>query len=144
MATLLGQRFPNENINRAEERGRARLTFCQSIREEEANLLANCAPQLKPPVVTALHTGFRASELLSLTWQDVDFGRGVVTVRAGYAKNGEGRSVPLNETLTMVLKSAKVSETNAERVFGNGHAQPYRSSRTAFERAVRLAGITDF
>ena len=85
--------------------------------EEEARLLANCGPQLKPLVMTALYTGFRASELLSLTWQDVDFRRGVVTVRAGYAKNGEGRSVPLNDTLTMVLKSAKVSDTNRERVF---------------------------
>jgi integrase len=112
--------------------------------EEEANLLANCGPQLKPLVVTALHTGFRASELLSLSWQDVDFRRGVVTVRAGYAKNGEGRSVPLNDTLTMVLKSAKVSKINEEKVFCNQRGQPYRSFRTAFERAVKQAGIADF
>ena len=107
--------------------------------EEEASLLACCSPQLKPLVMTALHTGFRASELLSLTWQDVDFRRGVVTVRAGYAKNGEARSVPMNDTLTMLLKSAKLHAAEGERVFCNRHGQPYRSFRTAFERAVRKA-----
>jgi integrase len=101
--------------------------------EEEANLLASCGPQLKPLVVTALHTGFRASELLSLIWEDVDFRRGVVTVRAGYVKNGEGRSVPLNDTLTIVLKSGKVNQAEDSRVFCNRHGRPYRSFRTAFE-----------
>src|SRR5262249_4998960 len=73
--------------------------------EEEASLLACCGPQLKPLVVTALHTGFRASELRSLTWQDIDFRRQTVTVRAGYAKNGEARSVPMNQVLTATLKA---------------------------------------
>ncbi len=61
--------------------------------EEETQLLAHCGPQLKPLVITALHTGFRASELLSITWEDVDFSQRVMTVRAAYAKNGERRSV---------------------------------------------------
>ena len=34
--------------------------------EEEGLLLAQCAPHLKSLIITALHTGFRASELLSL------------------------------------------------------------------------------
>jgi integrase len=112
--------------------------------EEEASLLACCGPQLAPLVVTALNTGFRASELLSLTWSDVDFRRGVVTVRAGYAKNGEARSVPMNDTLTMVLKSGTLHAAKGDQVFCNQHGQPYRSFRTAFEYAVRQAGIQDF
>ena len=35
--------------------------------EEEQWLLAYCSPPLHPLVTAALHTGFRASELLSLT-----------------------------------------------------------------------------
>jgi integrase len=112
--------------------------------EEEASLLAYCGPQLAPLVVTALNTGFRASELLSLTWSDVDCRRGVVTVRAGYAKNGEARSVPMNDTLTMVLKSGTLHAAKGDQVFCNQHGQPYRSFRTAFEHAVRQAGIQDF
>jgi integrase len=68
--------------------------------DEEARLLDECSTHLKPLVLTALHTGFRASELLSLTWPDVDFRRGVITVQAGYAKNGEARSVPMTEVPT--------------------------------------------
>jgi hypothetical protein len=62
--------------------------------------------------------------------------REVITVKAGYAKNGEARSVPMNDTLTMLLKSAKVNAAEGERVFCNRYGQPYRSFRTAFERAV--------
>jgi integrase len=112
--------------------------------EEEANLLACCGPPLKPLVVTALNTGFRASELLSLTWQDVDFRRGLASVRAGYAMNGEARSIPMNDTLTMLMKSGKLHAAEGDQVFCNRHSQPYRSFRTAFERAVRQAGIQDF
>jgi hypothetical protein len=50
-----------------EDNGRVRVL----TEEEEARLLTCCPPQLTPLVVTALHTGFRASELLSLTWADV-------------------------------------------------------------------------
>jgi integrase len=74
----------------------------------------------------------------------VDFRREVITVKAGYANNGEARSVPMNDTLTMLLKSAKVNAAEGERVFCNRYGQPYRSFRTAFERAVYQAGIQDF
>jgi integrase len=112
--------------------------------DEGANLLACCGPQLKPLVVAAINTGFRASELPSLTRQDIDFRRGVISVRAGYVKNGEARSVPMNDTLTIVLKSAKVNDAKGERDFRNQRGQPYRSYRNAFERAVSQAGIQNF
>ena len=112
--------------------------------EEEASLLPYCGPQLKPLVMTALHTGFRASELLSLTWQDVDFRRGVVTVQAGYEKNGEGRNVPMNQVLTATLKAVKLQGAEGGQVFCSRKGTPYRSFRTAFERAVRKAGVQDF
>jgi integrase len=120
----------------------ARTRFLRE--EEEVSLLANCGPQLKPLVVTALHTGFRASELRSLIWQDVDFRRQTVTVRAGYAKNGEARSVPMNQVLTATLKAVNLQKIEGDRVFSNRQGTAYRSFRTAFERAVRKAGIKDF
>ena len=75
--------------------------------EEEGLLLAQCAPHLKPLVITALHAGFRTSELLSLTWADVDFNRRVITVRAAYVKNGERRSIPMNDVLTATLQTVR-------------------------------------
>jgi integrase len=50
--------------------------------DEEARLLAVCRPQIRPLVITALHTGFRASEPRSLRWDDVDMRRRMTTVRA--------------------------------------------------------------
>jgi site-specific recombinase XerD len=111
--------------------------------DEETRLVAQCRPQLKPLVLTALYTGFRASELLSLTWGDVHFGRQVITVRAAYVKNGESRSVPMNKVLTETLRAVRMTGLATERVFCNQHGVPYRSFRTAFKRAVRKAGLVD-
>jgi integrase len=98
---------------------------------------------LKPLVRAALHTGFRKSELLSLTWEDIDFRRGVITVRAAYAKNGESRSVPMNKSLTETLKAIRMSESMTQHVFCNRDGVPYRSFRSAFDRAVQTAGLGD-
>ena len=94
-----------------EDNGRIRILSP----EEEQRLLGHCGPQLRPLVIAALHTGFRASELLSLTWEDVDFKRRVITVRAAYAKNGESRSVPMNRVLTETLRMVRMDVTNRDR-----------------------------
>ncbi len=79
----------------------ARVRFLDD--EEEDELLAECKGYLHDIIVTALHTGFRRNELLTLRPEDVDFARGLVSVRAGYAKNGEGRSVPMSTVLHGIL-----------------------------------------
>jgi integrase len=112
--------------------------------EEEKRLLANCDNQLKPLVVTALHTGFRKSESLSLTWEDVDFKRHNITVQAAYAKNGESRSIPMNDVLTSTLEEVRIKSTARGPVFCNRTGASYRSFRTAVENAVQKAHILDF
>jgi integrase len=77
--------------------------------EEEAQLLACCNPQLRPLVMTALHTGFRKSELLSLQWANIDFRHRLIKVEAAYTETHEARSMPMTETLTATLKSLKMS-----------------------------------
>ena len=68
----------------------------------------------------------------------------MITVRAGYAKNGEARRVPMNQLLTDILKSVKLANNQGDRVFCNRAGTSYRSFRSAFERAVRKAEIVDF
>jgi integrase len=47
--------------------------------------------------------------------------------------------------LTLTVKSVKLESLDGEhRVFCTYKGTPYRSFRTAFERAVRKAGIVDF
>lgn len=120
-----------------EDNGRVRFL----TQEEEERLLPACKEPLRPVVITALHTGFRLSELLSLTWDDVDFTRRVIQVRAGYAKNGESRSIPMNEVLTTTLEAIRISDGP---VFRNRKGEPYKSVRTAFENAVKRAEVPDF
>jgi len=114
--------------------------------EEEVQLLAECREHVRDLVVTALHTGFRRNELLSLRPEDVDFTRGLVSVRAGYAKNGEGRSVPMTATLRDTLRKlvTKAQASGSPFLFRNCHGEPYRSIRTAFEHTVQRAGLKDF
>src|SRR5262245_41076572 len=108
--------------------------------EEEAHLLAHCNPHLKPLVISALHTGFRKSELLSLRWANIDFRHRLIKVEAAYTKTHEARSVPMTETLTATLKSLKIAgpSDSTGLVFG------YRNVTKTFTRAVKRAEIVDF
>jgi integrase len=82
--------------------------------------------------------------LLSLTWDDVDFRQRVITVQAAYAKNGEARSVPMNDVLTAVLKATRINAAVDGVVFCNCYGTPYKSFRSAFEKAVEKAELADF
>jgi integrase len=71
-------------------------------------------------------------------------GRRVIAVRAGYAKIGEARSVPMNQLLTDILKSVKLANYQGDKDSCDRDGTPYRSCRPAFVRAVRKAEIADF
>jgi integrase len=124
----------------------ARVRFLEE--EEEARLLPECKGYLHDIVCTALNTGFRRNELLSLRPEEVDFTRGLVNVRAGYAKNGEGRSVPMTGILREVLRRLvkEAQESGSLHLFRNQHGAPLRiyALRDAFENAVQEAGLRDF
>ena len=96
------------------------------------------------PVTGAGESTTGAMELLWLTWDDVDSQHRILTVRAAKAKNGESRSVPINEVLTPTLEAVRINSTAMGAVFLNRHDTSYRSFRTAFERVVRKADIADF
>ncbi len=58
-------------------------------------------------MVFALNTGMRLSEMLELKWQEVDLFRRTVTVIK--SKNGEKRTIPINETVFGMLRE-KIEE----------------------------------
>jgi integrase len=123
-----------------EDNGRTRFL----TNEEEVRLLSECGAHLRPVVIAAIHTGFRKSELLSLTWGNVNFRHQLVTVEAGYAKNSEARSVPMTSLLTETLKPIRINGDPKSSVFRNSAGKPYRNISTAFNSAVKRARITDF
>jgi len=122
-----------------EDNGRTRVV----TDGEEARLLACCNPYLRPLVVTALHTGFRKSELLALRWEHVDFRHHLITVEAAYAKNGETRGIPMTATLTETLRTLQDEVEPSAPVFRTHEGTPYRHIAKVFGAACRRAGLTD-
>jgi integrase len=74
----------------------------------------------------------------------LDFRRRVVTVQAADDKNGDARSVPMNDVLTTTLQAITMTATPDGLVFRNRNGSPYKSFRTAFETAVKKAEVVDF
>jgi integrase len=105
--------------------------------EEETALLEHCDQRLKTFLLAAVDTGFRAGELLSLRWQDVNFQRGSVSVASGYTKNGEPRCNPMTKRLGQSLQEWKAASNGSgdRLVFG---AWRYREP---FERARATAKL---
>jgi integrase len=113
--------------------------------EEEARLLQGCAPWLHDLVTFALHTGMRMGEILDLTWRGVDFSRRTVMVVR--SKNGERRTIPVNDTGMAVLRQkSKVRSLRTDVVFCSHVFTPMESGhlRRSFRLALGKAGIDDF
>lgn len=118
--------------------------------EERSRLLDACKesknPYLHPIVVLALATGMRKSEILNLTWGNIDLERNKIVLFE--TKNGERRVVPLSNHTKAILLSIK--EQNPESFFfifprqkGQKPQKPI-DIRTAWEGVLKEARIRDF
>ncbi|MCC6491345.1 MAG: site-specific integrase [Candidatus Hydrogenedentes bacterium] len=104
------------------------------------------ADYLKPMVILSLNTGLRRGELFNLTWQDVDLGRRMLTVRGEGAKTSTTRHVPLNSTALDVLKAWQ-KQTSAEGlVFKSDQSTSGRfdNVNTAWQAVRHTAKLDDF
>ncbi|MBS1881496.1 MAG: site-specific integrase [Actinobacteria bacterium] len=130
-------------------------------RAEIERLLAACPPRGRLLVTTALYSGLRISEMLGLIWGDVDFRRGVISVRfqLSRARRGEPprrvatktpasvREVPLVPQLAHLLAAHKQATPFAapgDWVFATGRGTPlgHRNvSRRVLQSAARAAGL---
>ncbi|MBI5093851.1 MAG: site-specific integrase [Candidatus Hydrogenedentes bacterium] len=125
---------------------------CRYLSDEERNrLLEACRKSANPClydiVVLGLTTGMRKSELLGITWADVDVDRKTIILET--TKNGDRRSAPLvGHALEVLRKRSKVRRIDSPFVF----PAPYRPGRkpqpisieTAWRTAVKAAKLKDF
>jgi len=115
-----------------------RLRF---LSEEEIHRLIECSsPQLKPIVITAITTGMRLNEILSLQWKDIDFDTNLIILDE--TKGGSSRKIPINDVLKEILFELKNKSVN-EFVFENSFGKPYKDVRTTFRTALNKSGIKD-
>jgi integrase len=107
--------------------------------DEEKRLLGACRGArnkwLAHFVALAIETGMRRSELLGLSWDNVDLERR--TAFLPITKNGDSRGVPLSSRATAVLR--EMPDSPSGRVFGELTRDALKQS---FNRAARRAGIT--
>ena len=129
--------------------------------EEIGKLLAACLPSHRPLIATALYTGMRLSELLGLTWEEVDFEAGLIRLRYQLSRarrerparrvrlktHAAVRGIPLLPQLGSLLKQHKLAthfSGGDHYVFSTGLGTPlgYRNvERRGLTRAAEQAGL---
>lgn len=130
-------------------------------REEIQRLLDACLPAYRPLIATALYTGTRQSELLGLTWADIDISGGLVHVRAQLSRARGGtpcrrvglktrsarRQIPLSPQLAALLqhhRDKSAFNAGSDWVFATRNGTPFNQrnvQRSALSRAVHAAGL---
>jgi integrase len=136
----------DKNPMAAVERLREHKVRDRVLSWEELERLLKASPlYLRPVISMAYYTGMRRGEILNLRWHQIDLGKGLIRLEGVDTKTQPGRLVPLNVTLTALLKDAMQSPVGCAtgHVF-HRHGQPIKSIRGAFDRACREAGLTDF
>ena len=122
----------------------------QGFFEEEAfrSVVRHLPEDIRPVATFAYHTGWRVqSEILPLTWGQVDFKAGVVRLEPGTTKNREGRTFPLFPELRALFEAQRAYTDRIQRdqgsiipwVFHRG-GKPIMSFRRSWRTACKDAG----
>lgn len=101
---------------------------------DEIRLLEVCVGRrahLRPLIIFAIETAARRNELLSLTWNNVDIERRIITLSQGTTKVLRERSVPISRRL-----AATIADMRINRLF---HPATPVFQKIDFKRAWRTA-----
>mgnify|MGYP006278437389 CR=1 FL=1 len=114
------------------------------LTEAEAQLLIESAiDHLKPIIITALNTGMRLGEILSLTWRQVHMGTDMDPyIEIEHAKNNKKRHIPLNDDMIDLLSAQE--RGSDDFVFHGLYGGPVKHIKVPWRTALHRAGITDF
>jgi len=114
-------------------------------KEEEQRLLDISPTPLKNIIFTALSTGMRKNEILTLKWDNVDLENNIITIDHTNTKSKKTRRVPINSTLRQLLIESKLKSAGHDYVFLSSKGDRYKrhdSLKQIFSRACKLANIS--
>ena len=116
-----------------------RLRFLSE--EEVEALLKTSSPHLRPIVETALDTGMRSGELLTLKWEQIN--NGFIYLKE--TKGNKSRQIQVNDHLSQVfLKLWQQHHLKSPYVFCGRNGQNLGSVKKSFATACAKAGIEGF
>jgi len=108
--------------------------------KEERRLMQASSEHLKSVLIVALNSGMRNSEILSLQWNQVNFG--AKKIRVEKTKSGKTRFININTPLLEELLKLRERNGQSPFVFPNPETgRPLNSVKKAFKGACRRAGI---
>ncbi len=114
------------------------------LTDEQYQKLRDALPDhLKPLFVAGYFTGVRIGELLAITWSQVDWDQGFITLNAAETKGGHSRAVPIldGDMRSWLSWSRDHSEGNPH-VFHN-EGDDIRDFRGAWRIACKCAGVPE-
>ena len=111
-------------------------------KEECIELVDASEPHLKPIVITAVNTGCRKGEILSLTWEQIDLKHGFIHLER--TKNGERRDIPINDSLRATLQGITRRIDVPHVFYSAANGKPFGDVKKAFHSALRRAKIQNF
>lgn len=135
--TIQAVPFSTRRMKFAEKR---RLRYLHP--EEVARLIDACAGHLRPIIVTAVHTGARKEEILSMR-VGIEVNLGARSIHLTKTKNDEERFIPINETLLTTLTAQAEGKQDGDFLF-TWQGKRILDVKTAFHTALTAAGITNF
>jgi integrase len=104
-------------------------------------LLAACPKHLRPIVETALLTGMRKEELLSLKWEQINHG----LIHLFKTKGGNPRHIPISGRLVEIFQQLRhQNQLRSLYVFCDGKGLRFNTVRRSFATACLKAGISHF
>jgi integrase len=115
-----------------------RLRFLSEA--EIKSLMAACNDPLRDIVEMAINTGMRKGEILPLKWDQVR--NGFIYLKE--TKTKEPRQIPVNDVLDALFKQIRIKEHLSSKYVFTYRGKRIDSVKTAFNAAVKRAGIVDF
>ena len=105
-----------------------------------------CSKRYYPIAATLVFTGVRKGELLQIRWDDIDFKRNMIKIRADSSlKNANSREIPINSQLLPILKSLK-QKSKSEWVFvgpdGKSRMTTFDNSHRATRKKAGMPNLT--
>ena len=110
--------------------------------DEEKRLFKVLPEYLKPIVTTALNTGLRKTNILELTWEQVNFEYGYIEVLEN--KGNKHIRIPLNKTMKTLLNELQANSKTGYIFINPETGTCFKDIKKSWQTALEKAGIENF